>query len=121
MMRFPSIIAVLALLTVVGCSRKMPPPLPSPDGSLTLVTSVEHSRADPQTYLCVVFEIRDTSGKVVHRENTRASDNSRWKMSWVSADRIQLKSSDVGTYYWTSQPDGTWKKDMDGKSTKRLR
>lgn len=89
----------------------MAPPLLSPDGTLTLVTDVEHSRADPRIYLCVIFEIRDRSGKVVHRENTRASDLSQWQMSWVSAEKIRLESSDIGTYYWTKQPDGTWKKE----------
>jgi hypothetical protein len=77
----------------------------SPDGLLTLVTSVEHSRQDPKTYLCVVFEIRDRSGKVLHRENTHASDTMRWNMVWESNTRVRLDSSDTSTYRWTKQQD----------------
>jgi hypothetical protein len=98
------------LVMVSGCGRKTPPRLISPDGSLTLVTSVEHSRADPVTYRCVVFEIRDRVGKVLHRENTRASELSRWQMTWVSTNTIKLESSDIGTYAWSKQVHGTWKK-----------
>jgi len=99
-----------ALILLVGCSHKMPTML-SPDGSMNLVTSVEQSRQDPQAYLCVVFEIRDQTGKTLYRENTHASVRMRWNMSWASNDRIRLDSSDIGTHYWTKQPDGSWKKD----------
>lgn len=104
-------IAFLMLVMVAGCDRKASAPLISPDGSLTLVTSVEHNRADPGAYLCVVFEIRDRSGKVLHTENTRASDLSRWRMAWVSTNKIKLESSDIGTYAWSEQADGIWKRE----------
>jgi hypothetical protein len=61
--------------------------------------------------LCVIFEVRDTSGRILHTENTLASDRMRWYMSWVSNDRIRLKSSDIGTYYWQRRADGSWQKE----------
>jgi hypothetical protein len=102
---------LLACVPVSGCTRRLPPPVTSPDGSMVLLTDIEHSRKDPVTYLCVVFEIRDASGHVLHAENTGASDRMRWDLSWVSNDRIRLRSSDIGTYYWQRQPDGRWKKE----------
>jgi hypothetical protein len=111
--RFRAMFIQLALLTllvtVCGCAKHSQA-VSSPDGSLELVTSVERSNADPKTYLCVVFEIRDRAGKVLHKENTRASDVSKWSMAWISTNKIQLDSSDIGTYVWEKQPDGTWKK-----------
>ena len=102
----------LLFLFVAACGgRRAPAPIASPDGSMTLHTRVEQSRADPETYLCVVFEIRDQSGLMLHEENTRASDRMRWKMSWNSKDRIRLESSDIGTYHWRRQADGTWAKE----------
>jgi len=99
------------LLAIGGCTRKAPPgPVLSPDGNLTLVTTIDPSRADPAAYLCVVFEIRDPTGKVLHKENTRASDLHRWKMSWDSNEVIRLESADIGTRFWSRQPNGEWKK-----------
>ena len=100
---------IFASLTL-GCHR-VPPPLPSPDGSMLLVTSVEKSRNDPGAYLCVVFEIRSTNGVTLHRENTRASVTMRWSVSWESNSNLVLKSSDIGDYRWWRQSDGTWKKE----------
>ncbi len=102
---------LLCLTLTVGCGRDAAPAVVSPDGSLTLVTSVEHTRADPRKYLCVVFEIRDRTGKVLHSENTGASHLSQWRMNWASTNEIRLVSSDIGTYCWSSQADGTWKKE----------
>jgi hypothetical protein len=82
----------------------------SPDGKLTLVAFPEQSTNSRVLHL-VVFEIRDSTGKVLHREDTRASDAMRWSMTWLSNDRIELKSSDIGTYHWSKQPDGTWRKE----------
>jgi hypothetical protein len=96
----------LILTIAAGCGRNAPSPVVSPDGSLTLVTFVEHSRADPRKHQCVAFEVRDRTGKVLHSENTGASDLSRWQMNWASTNRIRLVSSDIGTYYWSKQADG---------------
>ncbi len=77
---------------------------------MTLHTRIESSRADPGAYLCVIFEIRDRSGRVLYSENTRASDTMRWDLAWVSNNRIRLESSDIGRYDWRRQADGTWVK-----------
>ena len=109
MLRLSLVIFFLAL--VLGCSRDRRGPIPSPSSSLYLHTLVERSRKDPGEYLSIVFEIRDRSGKVLHRENTRASNNSRWNVSWLSDDRIRLDSGDIGIHHWSKQSDGTWKKE----------
>jgi hypothetical protein len=106
----------LLCLLVAGCaSRRGQSPIPSPDGSMTLHTRVNQSRDDPGAYLCIIFEIRDRSGRVLHSENTRASDLMRWDMAWLSDDRVRLKSSDVGTSFWRKQPDGVWVKEQAQK------
>ena len=97
-------------VAMLGCHRT-PPPIPSPDGSMVLNTSVENSRADPGAYLCAIFEIRSTNGTLLHRENTRASVVHRWSLSWGDDSNVLLKSSDIGDYRWRRQPDGTWKKE----------
>ncbi len=63
----------------------------------SLVTSLEQSRADPGAYLCVVFEVRDRSGRIVYTENTRASDQAAWQMNWVSPSKLCLRSSEIGS------------------------
>jgi len=108
----------LLFLLVAGCGeRRGRPPIPSPDGSMTLLTRIEQGRDDPGSYLCVIFEICDSSGRVVHTENTRASDTMRWNLSWVSNDRIRLRSSDIGTYHWRRKADGSWVKEEAEKSS----
>ena len=97
-------------LVLAGCTPNGIPPLPSPDGSLTLHTSVESSHADPTAYGCVIVEIHDKSAKILHRENSHASAFQRWGIAWTSNDNFQLTSSDIGTSIWTRQPDATWKK-----------
>jgi hypothetical protein len=98
---------------VVGCVPVGKPPLPSPDGTLTLHTSVETSRSDPTAYGCVVLAIRDRSGKVLHHENSHASDFHRWDIEWISNDEIKLTSSDIGPLTWKRQSDGAWKREED--------
>ena len=64
---------------------------------------------DMTKYLCVKFEIRDSSGAVLHQEQTGASTRMRWRMYWDGNRRVVLESSDIGTYAWEQQPDGKWK------------
>jgi hypothetical protein len=113
-------IASLSLLFLLtsGCrGRPGHAPIPSPDGSMRLHTRVEQSRSDPATHLCVIFEIRDSSGRILYSENTKASDVMRWRMSWVGDDRIRLESSDIGTYHWRRQADGGWVKESAERSS----
>jgi hypothetical protein len=103
----------LVFLLASGCAGGQGrAPILSPDGTMTLHTRIEQSRNDPVTYLCVVFEIRDSSGRILHTENTRASDAMRWTMAWVADDRIRLRSSDIGTFEWKRQADGSWVKEQ---------
>jgi hypothetical protein len=105
---------VLVVLLVValsaGCRRRPQSLIPSPNGFMTLHTWIENRKSDPTTYLCVVFQIRDENGRVLHEENTRASDAMRWRMSWDSDNVVRLESSDIGTYFWQLQPNGNWEK-----------
>ena len=106
----------LVLVLASGCGgRRERAPIPSPDRSMTLHTRIEQSRKDPITHLCVVFEIRDGSGRILHTENTGASNTMRWKMAWVANDRIRLESSDIGTYEWKRQANGSWVKEQAPK------
>ncbi len=99
--------ALALLLTLVGCSPSMPV-IPSPSGALALVTSIPQKRDDPD-YGCLVFEIRDAAGKVMHRENTGAKATG-WSIGWSSDSQVFVYCSDIGTHHWNKQPDGSWKK-----------
>lgn len=107
-------LSLLALFWLVlgsvlaGCAPAGRPPLPSPDGLLTVNTSVESSRKDPTAYGCVVIEIHDNSGKVLHRENSHTSAFHKWDITWASNDELKLLGSDSGPRSWMRQPDGTW-------------
>jgi len=106
----PATVLFASFILLTACSPQAKPPIPSPDGSLTLHTSVESSHSDPTGYGCVVVEIHDQSARVLFRENTHASDFQRWGVIWTSNNQFRLNSSDIGTYTWTRQPDATWKK-----------
>jgi hypothetical protein len=86
----------------------------SPDGTMTLSNTVNQSKANPTRYLCVVVDITDSAGRVLHHEITPASDTQRWSIRWVSNEEALLKSSDVGRYRIRRQPDGTWKGEFVG-------
>jgi hypothetical protein len=82
----------------------------SPDGKYSFFASVNRSKTDPTTYLCVVLSIHDSRGVLMGEVQTGASSRSRWQVLWDSSDRIWLDSADIGTYYWELQPDGQWKR-----------
>jgi ABC-type phosphate/phosphonate transport system substrate-binding protein len=110
-----SLVLILALL-IAGCSRASSAPAQkSPDGTMSLLTSVNQSKANPTRYLCLVVDITDSTGKSLHHEVTPASDTQRWSIQWVSNDEVLLKSSDVGNYRIRRQPDGTWKSQLGAK------
>ena len=114
-MKFPqpihvAFLSTTGLLLLAGCGRQSLAPQPSPDGSMLLVTSLEKPPGKGRMPLCLAFEIRSTNGTVLHRENTRGSDTMRWSMAWQDNSTVTLESSDIGTYSWQRQEDGSWKK-----------
>lgn len=107
-----STVLILLALSVTGCNRSSTTPVQrSPDGTMTLKTSVNRIKANPLRYLCVVVDIIDQTGKTLHHEVTPASVTQRWSIQWVSNDEVLLKSSDVGDYYIRRQPSGSWQGD----------
>ena len=74
---------------------------------MTLTPSVNQSKADPTTYLCVAFDIHDKSGTLLHGIQSNASDISKWAIGWFDDTTIVLYSSDIGTYAWRLSDKGT--------------
>jgi hypothetical protein len=110
-MKNNAILTVLFLLALVGCSSTPNlVPIPSPDGKLTVVPTINQSQNDPTKYLCVRFAIVDGKGKILHQEHTSASVRMKWSLKWQGNDKIVLKSADIGTYIWQRQASGKWKK-----------
>ena len=103
---------VLMFVAVLGAGCDRPKAVASvrksPDGTMTLTTSVNRGKANPTRYFCVVVDITDASGRTLHHEVTPASDTQRWSIRWMGNDAILLESSDVGIYEIRRQPDGTW-------------
>ena len=82
-------------------------PIASPDGLKTLNLSVNQSEVDPTKYLCVMFELRDKSGNLLHTVQTSASDIQKWAAGWFDDTTIVIYSSDIGTSAWKLVDDGT--------------
>lgn len=109
--------AVVALQLLSGClgasgstgGRDQIEPIDSPNQDRTLLIEVNTSQDDPTRYLTLVFEIHDKATQaVLHRQQTNASSRLAWSMRWLDNTRVQLSSSDVGTYCWQEQPGGAW-------------
>jgi len=81
----------------------------SPQQDRTLVITVDANRDDPTRYLTLVFEVRDKATQaILHRQQTHASSRLAWSMRWLDNSFVQLQSSDIGTFCWQEQQDGTW-------------
>ena len=81
----------------------------SPQQDRTLVITVDANRDDPTRYLTLIFEVRDKATQaILHRQQTHASSRLAWSMRWLDNSAVQLQSSDVGTYCWQEQQDGSW-------------
>jgi hypothetical protein len=107
---------ILLSLFASGCGRTSTPPAQkSPNGSMTLSTSVSSNKSDPTRDLCVVVDITDSNGKSLHHEVTPASDVQKWSIAWVSNDEILLNNSDVGMYHIHHRPDGSWQGELKPK------
>ena len=93
----------LAVLLSVACRQDGQDleGIPSPDGRFRLVVHIQDGT--------VVFTINDAANAVLHVQDTRASHYQRWKVGWDDDGRVWLNSSDIGTYVWEEQADGSWK------------
>lgn len=110
-----AILLVLLCVLTYGCSSRSPvpsAPVPSPSGKYLAITSVNQDKPNPQRDLCVIIEITDTSGKLLYRQITGASDRMRWSIAWDGDDKLILDSSDIGTYTIQRQSDDTWTDDF---------
>lgn len=92
-------------------------PIWSPKGHFEARTRINPDKSDRTRYLCVIIEIRDASGTLVHGEVTPASDCMRWSLAWADDETLRLKSSDVGIYTLHREKDGTWKGNLGGSAT----
>ncbi|MGN6367575.1 MAG: hypothetical protein ACTHN5_04875 [Phycisphaerae bacterium] len=106
----------MATTLLAGCARAASTTSKkSPDGTMTLTTTIDQDKSDPSRYLCVIVDIADAAGKTLHHEVTPASDAQRWSIEWKSNTDVLLKSADVGNYHIRRQPDGTWKSQLGNK------
>lgn len=111
------LIAAIALAFVLGLLiawwlgvliHKLPPPITSPDGTLTAFLSVTDSHGDPDTHMRLAIELRDSHGTVVYKRQTKASALRYYNPAWESDKCFKLESSEVGTLRWFKASDGTW-------------
>lgn len=111
--------AALAGILAVGCGGSRRQELPdataepvlivSPQQDRTLSITVNTSRDDPALYLTLIFEVRDKATQaILHRQQTYASSRLAWSMRWLDNNVVQLQSSDIGTFCWQEQQEGSW-------------
>jgi hypothetical protein len=104
-----TVVACCVALAVTGCKKSASSsPVASPDGKFVLVASINRSKANMLTYLCVVLDIRDSNGASLQTIQTGASDRLKWKVAWDRNNRIWLDSSDIGVYCWEKSRSGRW-------------
>lgn len=108
-----ALIVVLQLASgcfgVSGNDRDIIEPIDSPNQDRALVIKINRSQDDPAKYLTLGFEIRDKASQaVLYRQQTHASSRLAWSMRWLDNSVVQLQRSDVGTYCWQEQQDGSW-------------
>ncbi len=109
------LVGVLAAAGCInGCSGEgpkptTPPAVSSPDGSLSLVTTIGMDKADTETLHRVKIEILDSDGQVVFSEWTAVFDMYEWHAEWVDNDRICIRSSEFGDLYW-QRTGGVWQR-----------
>jgi len=101
---------IILLFTVVisGCDKTNK--IPSPDGNLILVTSINNSKEDITLYRCVKFEIQDLKGNILYKEQTRNANNMYWKMYWEGNDKVALTTGSLYTVFWQRKSSGKWEK-----------
>ena len=117
---FTIIFGILGLITIIwialilfcftGVRQYVPQPVYSKDGEKVIVPTINYSKEDIGTYLCVNLEVPETqSGKTLFTVQTHASDRMKWSVSWVSTSIMRLDSSDIGSYCWKEES-GSWGK-----------
>ncbi len=101
---------VFAVIVISGCRPSAPASssIPSPDGKYIVDTSVNNSRKEMKSYLCVVLDIRDSTGRTIQTIQTGASDRMRWRIKWDAVSRVWIESSDIGLRYWEKNQSGSW-------------
>jgi hypothetical protein len=119
MIKLPAIIfGVLSLLAIIwiamilylftGVRQYVPDPVYSADGDKVIIPTINYSKQDMGTYLCVNIEVRYThSRKTLFNVQTYASDRMKWSVDWVGNDVVKLDSSDIGEYCWKEES-GNW-------------
>lgn len=98
----------LILFIFSGSRQYVPNPVYSEDGKKMIIPTINYSKQDMRTYLCVYIEVRDTqSQEISYRIQTYASDRMRWSINWIGEDIFRLDSSDIGSYCW-KEINGNW-------------
>ncbi|REK18613.1 MAG: hypothetical protein DWQ42_19545 [Planctomycetota bacterium] len=104
------LMAATMLPAISGCFGSPPAalkPVASPDGTWVVTPSVNRSKADRTTYLCIAFEVTDAAGNPLHQVQSNANDRMKWALGWYDNDTIVLASSDVGTSAWQLTANGS--------------
>ena len=92
-----------------GCiDYSMPVEQVSPSGLFVLSSTLNRSKEDLTTYLCIIISIEDIEGKNLATIQTHASARMNWSVNWDSNDSIILESSDIGTYKWHKTDTNQW-------------
>lgn len=95
------VFAIIFCMFTAGCGKKIVEEL-SPDKSLKLKAYSNEG--------FVYIEILNLRGDLLYKINTRASAYHRWGVEWVATNKILLKSSDMGDYYWINISENEWQK-----------
>jgi hypothetical protein len=108
----PIVIGLIILLSLAGVvlfkSKSPQSSFLSPNGQKVLVPST-HTDEDKTKNGNVQFTIQQTSnGKILDEVVTNASRRLNWSVKWINNNKIELNSSDTGTYCWEEQTNGKW-------------
>lgn len=80
----------------------------SPDGAFRLDASIHMDAENTTRHGCVKFEVLDSGGKVILRQQTHVPFSDKWDFTWDEANRIWLYSESIGVFFWSVHPDGRW-------------
>lgn len=81
----------------------------APDGQHYVTTEVcRRKDGAPDSYLCIQLKVYDTTGRLLQKINTHASDVHRWDVVWQDNETILVTSSDIGDLEYARQERGEW-------------